>query len=384
MLTIIARELRAWMERRPASLAILFGVPVVYTLLFGLVYGSNVIKNIPLAVYDQDQSAVSRSLVQAFADSDRYEIVGHVASQEELAEYLRDNRAMAALTIPPHFARDIKHGRSAAVALELNASNLMFANNVLSTYPEITQSFAAAAGQKLIEGLGQPPSQALATAAPVRLSVRILDNPTTAYSSFVLPGLTVNGLLIAIYLVASTLLTAEYAALLRGRQPAWAIIAGKLLPCWLLSVVAFAVSIGLLVACFPVPLRGSVLQLLAVGGAFAFAVAAFGLFVSSLSLNVIVAMQYSAVYVMSSFLCSGYSWPTFAMSDLMRAYAALQPITYAAVTVRDILLLAAAPPGLAKNILILLLFGGVFSAAAAAVLALRRWKLPAAPGEGRP
>lgn len=383
MLTILARELRAWKERRPASLAILFGVPVVYTLLFGLVYGSNVIKNIPLAVYDQDQSAVSRSLVQAFADSDRYEIVGHVASQEELAEYLRDNRAMAALAIPPHFARDIKHGRGAAVALELNASNLMFANNVLSTYPEITQSFAAAAGQKLIEGLGQPPSQALATAAPVRLNVRILDNPTAAYSSFVLPGLTVNGLLIAIYLVASTLLTAEYAALLRGRQPAWAIVAGKLLPCWLLSVVAFAVSIGLLVACFPVPLRGSVLQLLAVGGAFAFAVAAFGLFVSSLTPNVIVAMQYSAVYVMSSFLCSGYSWPAFAMSDLMRAYAALQPITYAAVTVRDILLLAVAP-GLAKNILILLLFGVVFSAAAAAVLALRRRKLPAAPGEGRP
>jgi ABC-2 type transport system permease protein len=383
MLTILAQEFRAWKERRLASLAILFGVPVVYTLLFGLVYGANVIKDIPLVVYDQDQTVVSRSLVQAFADSERYEIVGHVDSQEELAEYLRDNRAMAALAIPPRFSRDIKHSRAATIALELNASNLMFANNVLSTYPEITQSFAAAAGQKLVEGLNQPPSQALAMAAPVRLSVRIVDNPTVSYSSFVLPGLTVNGLLIAIYLVSCTLLTAEYAALARGKQSVWAIIAGKLLPCWLLSVVAFVVSIGLLVAWFPVPLRGSLLQLLAIGGAFAYAVAAFGLLVSSLTPNVIVAMQYSAVYVMSSFLCSGYSWPLFAMNDLMRAYAAIQPITYAAVTVRDILLVAVAPD-LPKNILVLIFFGSVCYTAAVAILTLRRRKMRAAPGEDTP
>lgn len=381
MLTIMAEEFRAWKERRPASLAILFGVPVLFTLLFGLVYGANVIKNIPLVVYDHDQTAVSRSLVQAFADSERYEIVGQVASQEEATEYLRDNRAMAALVIPSQLSRDIKHSRSVNIALELNASNLMFANNVLSTYPEITQSFAAAAGQKLLEGINQPPSQALATAAPVRMAARIVDNPTISYSSFVLPGLTINGLLIALYIVSCTLLTAEYAALVRGRQPVWAVIGGKLLPCWLLGVASFAVSLGLLTVCFPVPVRGSVLQLLAVGGAFSFAVTAFGLFISSLTPNVIIGMQYSAVYVMSSFLCSGYSWPLFAMNDALRAYSAIQPITYAAVTVRDIMLVAVAPD-LAKNVLILLAYGAVCCLAASAVLALRRGKARA--GEGRP
>lgn len=379
MLKLLAQEFRAWRERRWASLAILFGVPAVYTVLFGLVYSANIIKDIPLAVYDQDQTAVSRSLVQAFADSERYEIVGQVASREELDGYLRDNRAMAALVIPPQFARDIKNSRPVHIVLELNASNLMFANNVLSTYPEITQSFAAAAGQKLLEGINQPPVQALATAAPMRLNVRIIDNPTVAYSNFVLPGLTMNGLLIAIFLVASTLLTAEYAAFARRNIPAWTIIAGKLLPCWLLAVASFVLGIGLLVVCFHIPLRGSLLQLLAIGGAFSFAVTAFGLLVSSLTPNVIVAMQYSAVYVMSSFLCSGYSWPLFAMNDICRAYAALLPITYAAVTVRDILLVAVAPD-LFKNVVILLLFGGVCFAAAAAILTVRHGQIRARLG----
>ncbi len=49
MLALMVQEFRAWRGRR-ASLAILFGVPLVYTLLFGLLYGTNVIRNIPLVV----------------------------------------------------------------------------------------------------------------------------------------------------------------------------------------------------------------------------------------------------------------------------------------------------------------------------------------------
>jgi ABC-2 type transport system permease protein len=382
MLALMAQEFRAWRGRR-ASLAILFGVPLVYTLLFGVLYGTNVIKNIPLVVYDQDQTAVSRSLVQAFADSERYEIVGQVATREELAEYLRANRAMAALAIPPHFSRDVKHSRSAQVALEMNAANLMFANNVMSTYAEITQTFAAAAGQKLMEGVNQPPAQALATAAPVRLSVRITDNPTAAYNNFVLPGLAVNGVLVATFLASCTLLTAEYAALARRRLPAWRIVAAKLVPCWLLSVAAFVLAVAVMAVCFHIPFRGSVFELLAVAGAFSFAVTAFGLLISSLTPNVLTVMQYSAVYVMSSFLCSGYSWPLFAMNDICRAYAAVQPITYAAAPVRDIML-AGAAPGLAANVAILLVYGGVCCAAAMAALTLQRRRLPAGAGEEAP
>ncbi len=369
MLAMMAQEFRAWRTRR-ASLAILFGVPLVYTLLFGLLYSTNVIKHIPLVVYDQDQTATSRALVQAFADSERYEIVGQVATQEEMAAYLRDNRAMAALAIPPQFSRDVKQSRAANVALELNASNLMFANNVMSTYAEITQTFAAAAGQKLMEGVSQPPSQALATAAPVRINVRITDNPTVAYNSFILPGLGVNGLLIAIYLVSSTLLTADYFALARRRLPAWEIVTAKLVPCWLLAVAAFVLATVLMVACFKIPMRGSLLQLLAIAGAFSFAVTAFGLLISAIAPNPLLGIQFSAVYIMSSFLCSGYSWPLFAMNDICRAYAAILPITYAAATVRDIML-AAAAPDLVKNSLVLLAFGGVFCLSAVGVLTLR-------------
>jgi len=381
MLAIMALEFRSLLKERRGTIAVLFGVPVVYTLLFGLLYSANIIKNIPLVICDQDQTAVSRALVQAFADSERYDIVGQVVTLEDMERYMRNNAAMAAVVIPPQFSRDIKLSRAATVLIEINAANLMFANNVLSSCQEIVQTFSAAAAQKLLEGINQPPDQALRTAAPVRISVRITDNPTVAYSNFILPGLSINGLQIAIYLVSCTLLTTEYAALLRRELPVWAIIFGKLAPCWLLAVLSYLLSIGLLVACFGVPFRGSPAHLLLVGGAFSFAITAFGLFISSLTPNVLFVIPNAALYIMSSFLCSGYSWPLFAMNDFGRSYAALLPITYAAATVRDIML-AAHAPGMLRNTLILLGFGGICCLLAMAFFALRRKKAAAKFQEG--
>lgn len=370
--TIIGQELQALLWKRRSSLAILFGIPLLYTILFGTMYSANVVKNIPLAVYDQDQTASSRSLLQAFADSERYHVAAHVTSQEDLEKYLHCKGAVAALVIPADFSRDIKMSRSAAVLVMTNATNLMFANGVLSSSQEIVQTFSAAAGQKLLEGINQPPAQALKTVYPVRISLRVVDNPTTAYSSFILSGLTVNGLQIAIYLVSCTLLTAEYASLLARREwSCWAIILGKLVPCWLISVLSCVASVGVLVVWFNQPFRGSLLDLILIGSAFSFAISSLGLLISAACPNILSTMQNTAIYIMSAFLCSGYSWPEFAMNSFSKIYAMLAPITYAAATVRDIML-SANVPALSRNILILFAFGGVFCTLAVLIFARRR------------
>jgi ABC-2 type transport system permease protein len=97
MREIMAQEFRALFKGRFGTLATLFGVPIVYTLLFGLLYSTNVVKHIPLVVFDQDQTTTSHALVQAFADSERYEIVGQVVTQEDMEKFMRNNAAMAAV-----------------------------------------------------------------------------------------------------------------------------------------------------------------------------------------------------------------------------------------------------------------------------------------------
>lgn len=68
---VMVEELRRIFRRGSKTALILFGIPVVYTILFGMVYSSERMEYIPTLIYDQDNSPASRTLIQAFADSER-------------------------------------------------------------------------------------------------------------------------------------------------------------------------------------------------------------------------------------------------------------------------------------------------------------------------
>lgn len=188
---------------------LLFLLPLLYLLFFGNAYSSNIVKDIPLIIYDQDQTAVSRSLVQAFADSERCRIVAQVVTQADMDQAMAENKALLALAIPPQFEQSIKQGRGATVLLQANSANNMFANAGIGAATEIVQSFSAGTAKKLWQGKNQVPAAALNMAAPVKLGIRVLNNPTTSYTNFMLLGLVLNGLQIAILLTAGPLLTRE-------------------------------------------------------------------------------------------------------------------------------------------------------------------------------
>lgn len=50
-------------------LLLIFVVPLLYAIFFGAVYSQGVLTDIPLAVVDLDQSALSREVVKSFVNS---------------------------------------------------------------------------------------------------------------------------------------------------------------------------------------------------------------------------------------------------------------------------------------------------------------------------
>lgn len=368
--------------RRDSKIAlVLFGLPVFYSILFGCVYSSAVVKAIPTVVYDQDQTSASRSLIQAYADSERYLLVAEVGSQEEMEQYLQANKALAAVSIPPDFSRKIRLGLASEVLIETNAANLLFANTVITTSQEIVQTFSVGAGQKIVEALNQMPAEALRSVAPVRIALRIVNNPTLSYSNFVLPGMIANGVQLALMMVLGSVFIRLYPSLASWRGVSSArIVAGKLLPYWLCGLLAYILSIAVIVLLFHVPLKGGIISLLVIGAAFSLAVVGVGGFVSAIAPNEIMALQLPMLYIMPAFLFSGYSWPQLAMNGFSRAYSAILPLTYAADTMRDILLAGSAPQ-LWRDAAILAAFGAVLIAGTIAVFEWRRGR-PAGAEKG--
>jgi ABC-2 type transport system permease protein len=206
---LFREEIKYLLGGKVPPAVILITLPVIFTALFGIIYEENVVNHIPLAIYDQDQTSLSRKLVQMYEDAERFRAVSYVSDDEEMEKEIRTGNVKAALIIPADFSKNIQSGQGTNILLTVNSANNMFGNAALSAAQEINRSFTVAISEKLLEGTGLLPAEAVSTAYSIRLGVRILGNPANGYSPFMLSGLLLNGLQIGIMIVLSPYLYDE-------------------------------------------------------------------------------------------------------------------------------------------------------------------------------
>ncbi|MCB0009900.1 MAG: ABC transporter permease, partial [Anaerolineales bacterium] len=87
-------------RRDPRTLALTFLLPFVQLVLLGYA-ATNDVRNVPLVVFDQDKSAASRELIEAYRAADYFALRYDVQSEGELQQLIEANNAQAAMIIPP-------------------------------------------------------------------------------------------------------------------------------------------------------------------------------------------------------------------------------------------------------------------------------------------
>ena len=351
---IFLRELRSLFRGRVPLACLLIGTPLGFTLLFGVIYGANIVNDIPLIIYDEDQSALSRKVIQAYADADRFVVTEYVQSEEEMRAALLHNHGKAALEIPRDFAKDVKQGRSAEAMLIVNSANNMFGNATIAASQEIARSLEVSVATSMLESGGLLPTAALTNAYPVRLGVRITGDPANGYAAFMLGGLMLNGLQIGIMVTLAPLLITE---LLRPRYdrryPSWLFMLAGILPYALVAFLGYLIALLACIHLFYVPMHGSWLTACVLGGAFIAFVCCVLLVFSACVPSRELSLQAPMLYIMPGLLYSGLSWPALDMSTFAAAFGSLLPMTYAGDALRDIMLSGYAPD-LARNVTIML------------------------------
>ena len=368
---IAKEEFLYLVKGRPPIALVPFIVPLGFAVLFGLIYEQNIVNNIPLVVWDEDQSATSRELIEAYTDADRFTLVAQVADEESMRAAIHSGEARAALAIPKNFETDLKSGQGADFMLMVDSSNNMFGNAAISASQEISRSFSVAAGQKLLESQGLLPDDAMNSVYPVHMGVRILGNPANGYSSFMLSGLMMNGLQIGVMLSLAPALVTELLQPRWRRKNPFLILVGKSIPYWLFSFMAYLLSLYLIVHVFAVPMRGSWGEAMLLGASFIFFVSSVLHIFSSCCPSRVLSLQAPMVYIMPGLLYSGLSWPNFDMSSIASVLGMLMPMTYGGDTLRDILLNGTAPT-LYANCRIMILGGIGCQLVAAGIFYLRR------------
>lgn len=357
LLAIVRKEF-IHIVRDPRTLAVMFVLPIVQLLLLGYASSSD-IRNIPLALLDNDHTAESRELLDAYLSSGQFELSFVTSSEAELTGLIDAGEVKAGLLIPNGYGRDITAHQQASVAFFIDGSDPSVAGTALSSASLVGQAHGNSIMLERIERRGVNTSQ-----APVDVRTRVWYNPDMLSVYFMIPALI--GLILQLQ---ATMLTSG--AIVRERERGtieqlivtpirpFELMLGKTLPYML---VAFFMIIEVLVVgafWFHVPIRGSIPFLLLASMLFLLVVLGMGLLISTVASTQQESILLTIATILPSVFLSGFIYPISGLPGWLQKVSYVIPLSYFTEIVRSTMLKGVGFDVLGSRVMILAVFAAV-------------------------
>jgi len=355
--------------RDPRLRVLLFVPPLAQLVAFG--YAANLdLKNIPIALYDEDQSVVSRELAFAFTSSEYFKIVEHIEKPGEMAGLLDKGKVKAILHLGTDLARRVNSNRTALVQVIVAGTNSNTASLVQSYALQILETFNRS---RLAIRLDRNP--ALRKVIPagsegiVQADIRVWYNTELLSRNFYVPGIIALVIMVAtLNLTAMSVVREKEVGtmeqiMVTPIRPAEFIL-GKTIPFAMIAIIQVALVSGVGVFWFGVPMRGSLALLFVSLLIYLLSFLALGLFISTISRNQMQALVTTFFFTFPIILLSGFIFPIANMPKLVQWVTYINPLRYFLVIIRDLFLKGAGLDVLWPQMLALLAIGlGVISLA---------------------
>ena len=310
------------------SLLMALAVPVVLLMLFGYALTLDV-DRIPTVIYDQDQSAQSKELMERFRGSRYFTVLPAAGSYRSIESGIERNEVLVGVVIPSTFSKDLAAGREAKVQLILDGSDSNTAS-IAAGYAEgliLSYSLELRDQELLRRGAGK-------ITMPADARIRVFYNNELKSKNFIVPGLIAVILMIIAALLTSLTIAREWESgsmeqLLSTPARPHEILLGKLLAYFLLGMIDMALAIVIGVGVFEVPLRGNPLLLIAASMLFLFGALAWGILLSTITRSQLLAYQLSLVTsFLPAFLLSGFIFAIENMPLVIQQVTRIVPARY--------------------------------------------------------
>ena len=141
----MARKETLQLRRDRRSLLLAFALPLLLLVIFGYAIVWDV-RDIALAVVDQDVSPESRELIDSFLASGYFHLAARPERPGDAVELFARGKARLVLVVPPGFAADLGAGRTTIVQVLLDGSDANTATIALAYAEGVTSSF----GQRIV------------------------------------------------------------------------------------------------------------------------------------------------------------------------------------------------------------------------------------------
>ena len=370
IIAIIRKEMRELL-RDPVYLGLMVAVPLVVMVLVGAGFVLDV-KNLPVAVHDQDRSALSREYLHAVTNSEYFRFAGVVESAAAIDPLLQAGTVRAVVVIPPDFSRALYGRKPATIQILIDGSFPNRAEVAVGYINAINSQFNARLLSAYLQRRGFDGGAIL----PISVEGRVWYNPALESRNSTIPGFLVIVLMCYPTLVAALVIVREKERgtifnLLCSPVRPWEVIAGKAIPYVAVAILEYLFLFTVSVTAFQPRFVGSFLVLTLGAILFLSCCVGLGLLISIACRTQIAAMLLTFVSVFTtSMLFSGLMTPVANMDPPARAISRLIPGSYFMGMTRGVFLKGLGLSHYAGDLVTLTVYGAIIYAIA--ILAFRK------------
>ena len=324
LFALIKKEFLA-IKNDKKSLMVVVLPPIVQVILFSFAATLEV-KNINLALLNQDDSYKSKELIKDLGSSSYIKSLNIVKSYEDGKYEIDKQKVIAFIVIPSNFSKDLEKGSSKIQVIfdgrRSNTSQIVegYLNQIILNHYKKEQ-----------------------LNSKINIISRNFYNPNLENFWWIVPSLFASISMVVAMLLTSLSIAREkelgtFEQILVSPLSSIEILLGKLLPALFISVLESTFILFVAIYFFGVPLNGSIWLLYLSATVFLFSMSGIGLFISSISNTQQQAILGSFVVMLPSFLLSGFATPVSNMPQWLQPFTDFIPLKYYLELIKGIFL----------------------------------------------
>ncbi|MFL6824247.1 MAG: ABC transporter permease, partial [Xanthobacteraceae bacterium] len=300
--------------------------PLVYGFYYPQPYLNQILRKIPIAVVDNDQSELSRGIVQTLDASGAVEVAVRAETLAGARAAIDRGEAFAVIGIPPQAERDLLKGLAVHIPIYADATYLFLFRTMssgISLAIDTLSSELAAGGARTDGSLAKA---ALAATSPADILLQPIFNPVGGYASYIVPAAFVL-ILQQTLLIGSAMLTR--AALGQAAGGAFASVLGRGIAHLTIYLPALALYFLVLPRSYGFSVLGDPLQFFALAAVFILATSFMGQTLGAWFKHPESPTLIVLGTSLPQFFLAGFSWPREGIPKTLLAASSVFPSDFA-------------------------------------------------------
>ncbi|HVO03267.1 MAG TPA: ABC transporter permease [Candidatus Cybelea sp.] len=304
--------------------------PVIYGVFYPQPYLTQLVRDVPIAIVDQDRTELSRSLIQTIDADEAVKVAVQPDTIEAADAAVQAHQVYGILAIPPGTEREVLKGNPARLPAFVDSAYFLVFNRMVQG---ILESVGAVSIDTISHGARMDSSLAKAGVAkvqPAELLLEPLYNPVGGYASYVVPAAFILILQQTLLMGSATLGGVAYergAREGRTRRSGPAAVLGQGLAHFCIYLPALMLYLVLLPRVYGFSTLGRIGDLFLVAIPFILAVSFLGQLVGSTFKRRETAILAFLASSLPLFFMVGVSWPREAIPPAVQDLSRIFPST---------------------------------------------------------